>query len=156
MRIFIDNDACPREIRELVFQSGERRAMAVVVVGNSFIKLPRLPNVTQLVVPGGFDAADDRIVEECVAGDLVITADVPLASRVVAKGAEALSPRGEVFDARSIQERLAMRNLLQEFRSAGEIKGGPGAFTPQDRKRFADALDRMTARGARKEPPQKP
>src|SRR4051812_47829894 len=98
MRIFIDNDGCPRAIRDHVFKIAERRQIGVLVVGNSYLKVPPSPLFRMEVVSGGFDAADDHIVATCAAGDLIITADVPLAARIVANGAQALSPYGEVFD----------------------------------------------------------
>lgn len=141
--IWIDNDGCPRMVRDLVFKMAERRRLAVKVVANSYTKLPPSPLFTMVCVPGTFDAADDHIAKHIAPGDLVITADVPLAARIVAAGALGLSPRGDVWDGANIQERLAMRNLMQELRSGGEIHGGPPPLGDGDKKRFADALDRL-------------
>jgi len=146
MRLWIDNDGCPQIVRELVLRGGERSKIEVVVVGNSMMKLPYGPLFKMVVVSGAFDAADNHIAENCGAGDLVITADVPLAGRVVTAGALALSPHGELFDAQSIGERLAVRNLMAELRSGGSITGGSPPFGAQDKKRFADALDRQLAK----------
>lgn len=143
MTIWIDNDGCPKLTRDIVFKAALRVKWPVVVVGNSWMRLPEDPLIRIIVESSGFDAVDDRIVSEVGANDLVITADVPLAARVVAKKALALSPRGELFDERSIAERLSMRNLMQELRSAGEVKGGHGTFNDNDKKKFADAFDRL-------------
>jgi uncharacterized protein YaiI (UPF0178 family) len=143
MRLWVDNDGCPKLVRELVFKAAERRKIPVSVVANSYMKVPPGGLVQMIVVPGSFDAADDHIATHVEAGDLVITADVPLAARIVQKGAVGLSPRGETFDAASVQERLAIRNLAQELRSAGEIHGGPPPLGDADKKRFADAFDRL-------------
>jgi uncharacterized protein YaiI (UPF0178 family) len=145
-RLWIDNDGCPQVVRELVLRGAERVKVEVHVVGNAMMKLPYGPLFKMIVVSGAFDAADNHIAEQCGEGDLVITADVPLASRVVQRGALALSPHGELFDAQSIGERLAVRNLMQELRSGGTITGGSAPFGPQDKKRFADALDRQLAK----------
>lgn len=143
MRIWLDNDGCPRLVRELVFKAGAKRQIKTTVVGNSYMHVPPGGSVEMVVVSGSFDAADDHIATECTAGDLVITADVPLAARVIAKGATALNPRGEVFDQASIGEKLAIRNLAQELRSGGDLYGGPPPLGEADKKRFADAFDRL-------------
>jgi uncharacterized protein YaiI (UPF0178 family) len=146
LRIWIDNDGCPRLVREMVFKTSQRRSLAVAVVGNSFMHVPPGGLVIMTRVTGAFDAADDHIAANVEAGDLVITADVPLANRIVGKGAWGLSPHGEVFDSENIGERLATRNLLQELRSGDEVRGGPPPFGEGDKKRFADALDRLVTR----------
>ncbi len=149
MRIFIDNDGCPRLVRDLVLKTAERRGLTVFVVGNAFAKVPPHPLFKMIVVPGSFDAADDRIADDAVAGDLVITADIPLAARIVEKGALGLDPRGDLFDAQSVGERLATRNLMAELRSGGDVKGGGAPYGDGDKKRFADALDRVTAKAGK-------
>lgn len=146
MKIWIDNDGCPKMVREIVLKTAQRRSIAVSVVGNSFMHLPASPLFEMIRVDGGFDAADDHIAEQVQSGDLVITSDVPLASRVVAKGATALNSRGEVFDHNNVGEKLATRNLLQELRSGGEIRGGPPPLNDADKKKFADAFDRTVTR----------
>ena len=143
MTIWIDNDGCPRIVRDMIFKAAQRVQWPVQVVGNSWMRILDDPLFKMIVVSGGFDAVDDHIAAKVGANDLVITADVPLASRIVSKDAVALSPRGDVFDSKSISERLAMRNLMQELRSAGEIKGGHGTFNESDKKKFADAFDRL-------------
>jgi len=148
-------------VRDLVLAAATRRQIPVRIVGNSHVNISREHGVAAsggkllietIVVRGGFDAADDRIVELCGGGDLVITADVPLAARIVAKGAIGLSPRGEEFDPRSIGDQLSTRNLMQELRGGGMLPGGGGGpppLGPADKKRFADALDRLLARLAK-------
>lgn len=143
LTVWIDNDGCPVMVRELVFAAAQRLALRVVVVANSFMRIPVHPLFSMVCVRGHFDAADDHIVEHAQRGDLIITGDVPLAGRIVAKGAWGLSPRGDVFDESNIAERLAIRNLMQELRSGGEVRGGPPPLNAGDKKRFADALDRL-------------
>lgn len=144
-KILIDNDACPRRIRDLIFKAGHRLGVHIKVVANSYMHPPRGHDVEMIVAGSGFDAADDLIVEKVDSGDIVITADVPLADRVIEKGGVALSPHGRLFDAESIKEQLAMRNLAQELRSAGEIRGGPKEFGASDINKFAGAFDRLLA-----------
>jgi uncharacterized protein len=145
--IWIDADAAPRAVKEIVFRTSERLDLAVVLVANSALALPRSSRIRQVVVGRGFDVADDYIVEHCVEGDLVITADIPLAAQVVEKGAMVLKPRGEELDASNVRQRLAMRDFMEEMRASGLAGGGPPPFGKQDRARFANALDRMlTAR----------
>ena len=153
MKIWIDNDGCPKIVRELVFRTGGRLGIKTSAVANSYMRVPPGPLYEMITVPGSFDAADDYIATHVAAGDLVITADVPLADRVVGAGATALSPHGEVFDAQNIKERLAMRNLLAELRSGGEVSGGPPPYGDGDKKRFADALDRLATSLARASQP---
>ena len=143
MRVWLDNDGCPRLVRDLVFKATTRRKLKVAVVANRYSAVPPGGLIEMIAVSGAFDAADDYIAEHVQIGDLVITADIPLAKRIVDKGAIGLNPRGEVYDAANIQERLAMRNLMQELRSGGEIQGGPGPLGEGDKKKFADGLDRL-------------
>lgn len=152
MRIWIDDDACPRTVREMIFRTATRREIPVTVVSNRPSQVPPGPLFNALLVPGGFDAADDRIATEVAAGDLVITSDIPLASRVIEAGALALSSYGMVFDPSNVGERLAQRNLMQELRSTGEVRGGPPPFGENDKKRFADALDRLVTKLMRPRP----
>jgi uncharacterized protein YaiI (UPF0178 family) len=150
MRIWIDNDGCPAVVREMVFAAALRRSIPVVVVGNAQPRIPQGKLFSAVRVPGGFDAADDHIATQVAAGDLVITSDVPFAARIVAKGATGLSAQGNVFDAASIGDQLATRNLMQELRSGNmtgmSSGGGPPPFDERAKKRFADALDRIVAR----------
>jgi uncharacterized protein YaiI (UPF0178 family) len=152
MRIWIDNDGCPAVVREMVFAAALRRSLPVVVVGNAQPRVPPGKLFSAVRVPGGFDAADDHIAEAAGAGDLVITSDVPLAARIVAKGATGLSAQGTVYDGASIGDQLATRNLMQELRSGNMTGmpsgGGPPPFDERAKKRFADALDRIVAKMA--------
>jgi len=141
MKIWVDADACPRPVKEILFRAAERVRVAVVLVANMPLEHPRSPYVSMVRVPRGFDVADSHIVLEAAPGDLVVTADVPLAAAVVEKGAIALSPRGELFTTDTIKARLTMRNLMEEMRSAGVNTGGPPPFGPRDRNAFANALD---------------
>ncbi len=152
MRIWIDNDGCPALVRDMVFAAARRRSLPVTAVGNSQPRVPAGDLFSAVRVPGGFDAADDHIAENVSDGDLVITSDVPLASRIVAKGAIGLNPHGTIFNAASIGDQLATRNLMQELRSGNMTGmpsgGGPPPFDDRAKKRFADALDRIVTKMA--------
>jgi uncharacterized protein YaiI (UPF0178 family) len=143
MQIWIDADACPKAAKELVFRASARLHLSVCLVANRAMALPPSPLITQVQVRTGSDVADSYIVQHVGAGDLVITADIPLAAQVVAHGAVALDPRGELYTADTIGERLAMRNLMEELRWAGAVTGGPAAYSAVDRRRFAHTLDRL-------------
>jgi uncharacterized protein YaiI (UPF0178 family) len=147
-RIWIDADACPREVKELVFRAGERLRIAVMVVANKAMFVPSSALVSMVQVSGGPDVADDHIVERSLAGDLAITADIPLAARLVEKRVVVLNPRGEEYDAENIGERLSVRDFLTEARDLGIATGGPSAYGPKDKQRFANALDRALFRVA--------
>lgn len=142
MIIWIDNDACPRRVREVVFKASLRVGCQVILVANSFSQNSQA-NVQMIRVGAGLDAADDYIAEHTQIGDLLISADVPLADRVVEAGGVVVSPHGQVFDKNSVKELLAMRNLRQELRSAGEIRGGPDGYNDKDLKKFSSAFDRI-------------
>lgn len=142
--IYIDADACP--VKAEAYRVAERHRIKVFLVANSFIAIPRDADIERVIVEAGPDIADDWIAERAEPGDIVITADVPLAARVVAKGAEALAPNGKPFSTSSIGMQLATRNLLQGLRDAGEITGGPRPFSPRDRSEFLQALDRTVMR----------
>jgi uncharacterized protein YaiI (UPF0178 family) len=146
MRIWIDADACPRVIKEIVFRASERLQVPVCLVANKDLSKSHSRLVTSVVVTEGFDVADDYIVEQAAPEDLVITADIPLAARIVAKGGVALDPRGELYTEENVGERLSMRDLMQELRAAGTVQGGPAQFGLTDRKRFASALDSLLTR----------
>ncbi len=146
MKIFIDNDACPRKVRDIVFKAGDRLSIPIVIVANSYMHPPPGFDIRMITVNGDFDAADDRIVTEAEAGDLVITADIPLADRVVSKGAHALNPRGESYTPENIKEKLGMRDLAQELRSAGDLRGGPKPLGPKEIQAFASSFDRLLAK----------
>lgn len=148
--IWVDADACPKVIKEIVFRAAERTGVAVTLVANQPIAIPRLPNLRVLQVAQGFDVADNEIVKRVMAGDLVITADIPLAAEVIAKGAGALSPRGERFSPDTIRGVLSMRDFMDTMRASGNIGGGPPPMTQADRNAFASHLDTWLARHARK------
>lgn len=146
--IYIDADACP--VKDETYRVAARHRLKVFLVANSWIAVPREAEVERVVVAAGPDFADDWIVERVEEGDLVITADVPLAARVVAKGAEAIGPTGKPFTAASIGMQLATRNLMADLREAGEITRGPRPFSPRDRSEFLQALERSVQRLKRK------
>ncbi|MSM38842.1 MAG: YaiI/YqxD family protein [Geobacter sp.] len=143
MKIWIDADACPRVIKEIVFRASARLDLPVLLVANKSLNKHTTRLVQSIVVADGFDAADDYIAEHAAAEDLVITADIPLAARVVANGGVALDPRGELYTEENVGERLSMRDLMMELRSGGLVLGGPNQFSLTDRQRFASSLDRL-------------
>jgi len=145
-RIWIDADACPRDVKELVFRAGERLRLPVMVVANKAMQVPNSPLVSMIQVRGGPDVADDHIVQHALSGDLAVTADIPLAARLVARAVITLNPRGEEYDAENIGERLSVRDFLSEARDNGIVTGGPSAYGPKDKQRFANALDRALFR----------
>ena len=143
--IYVDADACPKVIKEILFRAAERVRVPLTLVANQLLHTPRSPFLKAIQVPHGFDQADRRIVELVQPGDLVITADIPLAAEIVAKGGQALDPRGELYTEDNIGERLAVRNLFDELRGGGQITGGPSNFATKDRQEFANQLDRWLA-----------
>ena len=143
MHIWVDADACPGVIKDILFRAAERLAVPMTLVANKPLRTPRSPLIRMLQVPRGFDVADNEIAKRVEPGDLVITADIPLAADVIARGAHALDPRGEFMSADNIRERLAMRNFMDELRGSGVQTGGPATLDHTDRKRFADQLDRF-------------
>ena len=146
MKIWIDADACPRVIKEIVFRASERLGLPVCLVANTGLAKHHSALITSVVVADGFDVADDYIAEHAASEDVVITADIPLAARIVAKGATGIDPRGELYTEENVGERLSMRDLMQELRGAGMIQGGPGQFSNTDRQRFASSLDALLTR----------
>ena len=144
-RIWVDADACPAVIRDILFRAAERARIPLTLVANQWLRTPPSRFIRSLQVQGGFDVADDAIVERAWAGDLVITQDIPLAARVLVNGAQAIDPRGERFTPDNIAERLSMRNFMDELRGAGVQTGGPAAFNARDRQAFANQLDRWLA-----------
>jgi len=146
MKIWVDADACPRVIKEIVFRASERLELPVCLVANSIMEKHHSRLITSVVVAEGFDAADDYIAEHASPSDLVITADIPLAARIVEKGAVGLDPRGERYTEENVMERLSIRDMMQELRGAGMIQGGPGPFSSTDRRRFASSLDSLLTR----------
>jgi len=148
MQIWVDADACPAVIKEILYRAANRRQLMTTFVANQMLRVPPSPWIRALQVPSGFDVADAHIAAVVQPGDLVVTADVPLAAQVVGKGAFALEPRGEMLDKANVQERLTMRNLMDELRSSGVDTGGPNVFSAADRQRFANCLDIFLARNA--------
>jgi len=148
MPIWVDADACPGETKKLLFRAAKRTKTKVTLVANQPLHTPKSEFVDSLLVPAGMNVADQRIVELVAPGDLVITADIPLAAEVVAKGAQALDPRGELYTDANVGERLAVRNLFDELRGEGQVTGGPANFSSKDKQAFANELDRwLTAAG---------
>lgn len=143
MKIWVDADACPVVIKEILFRAAIRTQISTTLVANQFLRTPPSAYIKTMQVPSGFDVADNRIVVEMEVGDLIITADIPLAAQVVEKGGYALNPRGELYTIANIKERLAMRNLMEELRSNGVEINGPSTFNQSDRQAFAAALDRL-------------
>jgi uncharacterized protein YaiI (UPF0178 family) len=143
MKIYVDADAFPKVLKQIVFRNAERRSLEVIFVANTYIKVPINPLFKSMVVPGGHDVADDRIVELMGPGDLVITADIPLADRVVSQNGFAADPRGQMYTEANIKETLAMRNLFTQLREAGEISGGSPAFNKRNIADFTNLLDRF-------------
>lgn len=153
-RIWVDADACPVPMREIIVRAAERARIETTFVANQWIRLPTSPWLRALQVPGGFDVADAAIVDRIAAGDLVITQDIPLAAQVIERGADALHPRGERYTKDSIAERLSVRDFMDELRGAGVRTGGPPPLHARDRQAFASELDRWIARRPR--PPVAP
>jgi uncharacterized protein YaiI (UPF0178 family) len=147
MKIWVDADACPVIIKEILYRAADRTAVQLTLVANQPLSAPRSDNISTLQVPRGFDVADDEIVKRLAAGDLVITSDIPLAAEVIDKGGHALSPRGEMHTRENIGARLNMRDFLDTMRSSGvEMGGGPAAFSQRDKQTFANELDRFLTR----------
>ncbi len=146
MVIWVDGDACPKVIKAILFKAAERVAVEVVVVANQWLALPTSPHIRMLCVEQGPDVADDAIADQCKAGDLVVTADIPLAARVVDKGAHALDPRGTMYDKNNIGQILGMRDFMDSLRGSGIETGGPSMFGQKERLKFANELDRFIAR----------
>lgn len=148
MRIWVDADACPAVIKDILFRAAERTRVSLVLVANTPLRIPSSPFITTVRVAKGSDVADKRIAEHVQPGDLVITADIPLAAEVIARGGQALNPRGELYTEDNVQEHLAVRNLMDALRGSGVTTSGPAAFSQSDRQTFANQLDRLlTGRG---------
>ena len=146
MQIWVDADACPNPIKEILFRVANRTSIPVTLVANQHIACPPSKYIKAIQVPKGFDVADNEIVRRVAPGDLVITQDIPLAAEVIAKDAHAIHPRGELFSKENMAERLALRDLTETLRGGGMIEGGgPRAFAAADRANFANALDRFLA-----------
>jgi uncharacterized protein len=146
MHIWVDADACPVVIKEILFRAAERTGLRMTLVANQQLRVPAAGNIDCIRVAAGFDVADSEIVRRLEKGDLVITADIPLAAEVIEKGGEALNPRGELYSPDTIKSRLAMRDFMDTLRSGGVVTGGPAALGQKDRKLFAAALDTILSR----------
>ncbi len=146
MQIWVDGDACPNVIKDILFRVAERTKICVTLVANKLLRTPPSRFIRAVQVPNGFDVADNEIVRLMQAGDLVITADIPLASDVIAKGGFALTPRGEFYTKENIEQQLTMRNFMDALRSSGVDTGGPPPLSMGDRQMFANQLDRHLAR----------
>ncbi|MES1925365.1 YaiI/YqxD family protein [Salinisphaera sp. T31B1] len=146
MHIWVDADACPVVIKQILFKASRRTGVAVTLVANQPINVPRAPQIDAVQVASGFDVADDEIVKRLSAGDLVITADIALAAEALDRQARALSPRGELYTADTIKARLGMRDFVETLRASGLHSGGPDAMNHTDRQRFANQLDRLLTR----------
>lgn len=146
MQIWVDADACPKAVKEILFKTAIRREVKVTLVANQYMTVPTSPFIDTVKVGAGFDVADNEIVKLCSPGDLIITADIPLADKIVDKGATGLNPRGELYTEDNIKSILSMRNLMEELRSAGTVSGGPAAFSPKDKQNFTNQLDKYLTR----------
>jgi uncharacterized protein len=146
--IWVDADACPGVIKEILFRAAQRSGVTVTLVANQPLSIPRLPSVRLIQVSSGFDVADAEIVKRMIAGDLVVTADIPLAAEVIAKGGEALNPRGERYSPDTIRGVLALRDFMDTMRASGHVGGGPPPLTQANRNAFASHLDSWLTRSA--------
>ena len=146
MKIYVDADACPVVIKQILFKAAERTQTQLILVANQFIQTPNSKVIQSIRVESGFDVADDKIVEFTEIGDLVITSDLPLANDVIEKGGLALSPRGELFTTENIKSRLNMRDFLDTMRASGVHTGGPAPLSQSDRQAFGNQLDRILAK----------
>jgi uncharacterized protein YaiI (UPF0178 family) len=149
MKIWVDADACPVVIKEILFRAAERTGVQLTLVANQPVRIPPSRHIRLLQVAAGFDVADDEIVRRVEGGDLVLTSDIPLAAEVIDKGGYALTPRGELYTTENIRDRLNMRDFMDTLRASGIDTGGPPALSQGDRKSFADQLDKFVTRHAR-------
>jgi len=148
MSIWVDADACPVVMRDILFKAARRTGITLTLVANQHIKTPPGPNIRAVQVPQGFDVADNHIAQGVEAGDLVITGDIPLAAEVIEKGAQALNPRGEMYSTDTIRQKLNMRDFMETMRSSGVQTGGPPPMSNKDKANFANHLDRYLAKWA--------
>lgn len=151
MKIWVDADACPGPVKEILFRAAMRTGISLTLVANHSMQVPNHVAIRLLTVSGGFDVADNEIVRRCDEGDLVITADIPLAAELIEKGAAVVTPRGERYTKETIRQRLNVRDFMETMRASGIQSGGPPPLNAQDRKAFADQLDRWLARNNRKD-----
>jgi len=148
MKIWVDADACPAVIKDILFKAARRVECELTLIANHAMPVPKSPLIKLLIVPSGFDVADNEIVKRCLAGDLVITSDIPLASEVIDKNAHALNPRGEFYTVENIRQRLNIRDFMDTLRSSGIDTGGQAAMNQADRREFANQLDRFLTRNS--------
>lgn len=149
MKIWVDADACPGVVKDILYRAATRTGVTLTLVANQPLSVPKAANIRTLQVPKGFDVADNEIVLRVVPGDLVITADIPLAAEVIEKGGHALNPRGELLTKENIGSRLNMRDFMDTMRSSGvEMGGGPAAFSQRDKQAFANSLDRLLSQAS--------
>ncbi|MCP4595070.1 YaiI/YqxD family protein [Neptuniibacter sp.] len=146
MQIWVDADACPKVVKEILFRAAERKQVQVTLVANQYLATPPSPLIKAVQVEQGFDVADSYIVSKLAAGDLVVTQDIPLASEVIDQKGVAINPRGELYTPENIRQRLSMRDFMETLRSSGVDTGGPAAFSQTDRQTFANQLDRFLAK----------
>ena len=144
-KIWVDADACPNAIKQILFRAAERCEVQLVLVANTALQIPGSRWIESIVVGQGFDVADQLIVRQSIAGDVVVTADIPLAAELVEKEAVVISPRGELFSAENIRQRLQMRDILEQVRDTGIRTNGPPPFNSRDKQKFANQLDRLLA-----------
>ena len=149
MKIWVDADACPGVIKEILFRAAERTQIQTTLIANHAMRVPRSPFINLYQVNKGFDVADDEILKRLNSGDLVISSDIPLAAEAIEKGATVLSPRGELYTVTNIKARLTMRDFMDNLRSSGIDTGGPPALNQADRKTFADQLDKILTQQAK-------
>ncbi len=150
MQLWVDADACPVAVRDILFRAAERREITLTLVANQPIRTPASRFIQSVQVAAGYDVADNEIVRRCAPGDLVITSDIPLAAEILEKGAHALSPRGERYSPETIRDRLNMRDFMETLRASGVQTGGPPAMSKSDRQAFANSLDRFLTQHDRK------
>lgn len=146
IKVLVDADACPKPIKEILFRVAKRLKLTVILFANHAMAIPPSPYIKFRLVSGGFDVADRCIVEELVPGDLVVTADIPLASNAIEKGGFALNPRGEFYSEENIKQKLSIRNFMEQMRDAGHSSRGPAPLNPKDHQLFANALDSFLAK----------
>jgi len=146
MKIWVDADACPRVIKDVLFKTAVRRELEMTLVSNQELRVPASHLIDTLLVPKGFDVADEEIIRKLSPGDVVITADIPLAASVIKKGAHGIDFRGDIYNEENIQTRLAVRDLMADLRDTGMEGGGPPPFNSKDRQKFVNALDRLLTR----------
>ncbi len=146
MQIWVDADACPKPVKEILYRAARRTGVQLTLVANQGLSVPKAPNIKALQVAAGFDVADNFIVQQVQVDDVVITADIPLAAEVIDKKAVAINPRGELYTRENIKLRLNMRDMMEQLRDQGTVSGGPAAYSNKDKQKFANSLDRLLAK----------